>query len=139
MRLRMRGTMSRRRTPPGGIDRDVYVDKHATPEFIAEDVTGQYQGEELARFRARRPTDERIGRLEAKHDKLVETVGAVDKTVANMAGKLETFLETIAADRREQHQTERMRIGSRAKVIIAIVGAIGKAIGVVGTMLAGCV
>ena len=131
--------MSRRRTPPGGIDRDVYVDKHATPEFIAEDVTGQYQGEELARFRARRPTDERIGRLEAKHDKLVETVGAVDKTVANMAGKLETFLETIAADRLAAHQTERVRIGSRAKVIVGIATAVGAVAGAIIAALAGCV
>jgi hypothetical protein len=108
-------------------------------EFIPEEVTGVYEGEELARFRSRRPTDERIGRVEVKLDRGDERLGALEQTVAKMDGKLDTVLDFIKSDRDNTHQTERIRIGSRAKVIIAIVGAIGTAIGVVGTMLAGCV
>lgn len=43
-------------------------------EFPDEEITGQYEGEELELRRARRLPDDRIGRLEKKHDELKQDV-----------------------------------------------------------------
>jgi hypothetical protein len=43
-------------------------------EFSSDEVTGNYNGEELERRRAARPTDERLQRLETKHDELKRDV-----------------------------------------------------------------
>lgn len=43
-------------------------------EFADEEITGQYEGEELELRRALRPPDDRIGRLEKKHDELRQDV-----------------------------------------------------------------
>jgi outer membrane murein-binding lipoprotein Lpp len=69
----------------------------AVPEvrFPEEEITGKLQGEELAQARERRPTDERIGRLEQKHDQLASEVGGVRVAVATMAGKLEVLPELV--------------------------------------------
>lgn len=66
--------------PQSQPDRDVIVHKHATPAagiptFLDEDCTGKHEGDDLREMRARRPTDERVGRLEDKHDELVASVG----------------------------------------------------------------
>jgi hypothetical protein len=107
-------------------------------EFSNEPVTGVYEGEELARIRARRPTDERIGRLEDKHDKLVGTVTEARLDIAEMRAEVRTLIKHVESALTESHRTERVRIGSRAKVIVAVVGAIGALAGVLGTLLAGC-
>jgi hypothetical protein len=84
------------------------------PEFVCEDVTGTYSSDpdRLARERAKRPTDERVHRLEAKYDKLVHTV--LERT-----------------ERRERHQLD-----TRARIIVALVGLGGA---VAGYLLGGCV
>lgn len=110
-----------------------------TPEFVKEEITGVYEGDELKAIRARRSTDERIGRLEDKHDKLVESVTDVRVCVGEMNGKMDTVLDFIKTTQSENHRTERMRIGSRAKIIVAIVGAVGTGLGILITTLAGCV
>lgn len=38
------------------------------PEFLHDEVTGKYEGEELEAHRERRPVTDRINRLEKKHD-----------------------------------------------------------------------
>jgi seryl-tRNA synthetase len=40
------------------------------PEFLQDDITGKYEGEELEAQRERRPVTDRINRLEKKHDDL---------------------------------------------------------------------
>jgi hypothetical protein len=98
--------------------------KSPAVEFVCEDVTGQYEGEELRAMREQRRPEDRISRLEAKHDSLSRVVGATREDVAKMTGKLDTFLEVVSSDRKLAHQTEHVRIGSRAKIIVAIVGAV---------------
>ena len=44
--------------------------KDAVKEFVAEEITGRFEGEELAERRALRPPDERFSILEQKHDEL---------------------------------------------------------------------
>jgi chromosome segregation ATPase len=43
-------------------------------EFVDEEITGQYEGEELELRRALRPPEDRIDRLEKKHDELKQEV-----------------------------------------------------------------
>ena len=43
-------------------------------EFADEEITGQYEGEELELRRALRPFDDRVNRLEKKHDELKQDV-----------------------------------------------------------------
>ena len=46
----------------------------AVKECAGDELTGRYEGEELSERRARRPPDERFGRLEEKHDELKKDV-----------------------------------------------------------------
>lgn len=70
-------------------DRDVegfaaLKERQATPpDFTVEEVTGKYEGEELAEYRERRPTPDRLKRLEKKHDELK---GDVEKKHAELKG-----------------------------------------------------
>jgi hypothetical protein len=49
----------------------------ATPEFVCEDLTGRFRGEELKRVRReRRSTAARLEHLEDKYDRLVRSVVA---------------------------------------------------------------
>ncbi len=114
-------------------------EREAAPPFVEPEITGNYTGEELAEMRAtQRPMPTRISRLEQKHDSLDAKVGDIDTRTARMEGKLDTALALIIPERSEAHKTERHKVDARTKVIIAIVGAIGTAIGVVATVLSGC-
>lgn len=81
-------------TAPGVRDaRDIYTPKSrelpAPHEFPPdEDLTGQYDGEELARMRARRPTDKRLARLESKYDDLAEVVTETRLEVKETRGEI---------------------------------------------------
>lgn len=136
---------------PGSLaDRDDYVSKHpapatsalqlAVPHEVQDPVTGVLQGPALVEARKKRPTDERVGRLEDKHDKLDEKVDAIDSKVSRMEGKLDTALSFITHSTNQQHMTNRVRISTRGKVIIGVAGAIGVIATAVATVLAagGC-
>lgn len=64
-------------------------------EFDAEEVTGKLLGEELAETRSRRPTPERLNRLEVKHDQLAADVGEIKESVAKIDGKLEVVPQLV--------------------------------------------
>lgn len=67
-----RGEVRRPRTPPRGIG---LTEPPPIVEYVSEDVTGKYVGPELAEVRAieraKRPTPDRLAKLEAKNDLLV--------------------------------------------------------------------
>jgi hypothetical protein len=71
-------------------DRDVYTPKTKTPtsvpQFVSEDITSQYSGEDLRRARSRRPTPERIAHLEDKHDQLSSVVCEMRVDLAEIRG-----------------------------------------------------
>jgi hypothetical protein len=124
----------RPRTPRSGVPHKDYTGRktspgYAIPDFVEPEATGNYEGEELARIRARRPTSERLRRLEEKHDALSETVIDLRVGIGTMSGKLDTVLTHVTATHREQQVTERTRISSRAKIIVGVVGAVCAAIG----------
>src|SRR5690606_34929288 len=121
------------------------------PHEIPDEVTGRYEGEELARMRARRPTDRRIAHIEKRLDEAVldgkttakevteirVSVGKVESAVSGLGEKLDTALDFIKLSQGEAHKTERARIGSRAKVIVGICTTIGAIAGVIATLVAG--
>jgi hypothetical protein len=114
--------------------RDVFVRKtpprsFAVPEPIEDEVTGKCEGDDLARLRGKRPTDERVSRLETKHDKLDDKVDAIDSKMSRMEGKLDTALAFIT----DRGQTQRTLISTNGKIIIAIVTS---ALATIGTVLA---
>lgn len=86
------------------VNRDDYVEKHeAVPAEMPHEITGQYAGEELRAIRSRRPTDERIERLEDKHDALHEIVTETRVAVGEMRGEIKGEFQTLREMRaREQ-------------------------------------
>lgn len=64
---------------------------------VPDEITGQYEGEELAAARARRPTAERVARLEVKHDALAGVVSDTREEVAKMSGKLDVLPDLVRA------------------------------------------
>lgn len=94
------------------------------PVELPEDITGQYEGEERKMYRNKRPTDERVERLEDKHDKLddkidkledshselVTTVNRVDSSLAELRGEMKVLPRLVtalekAAETRATHET----------------------------------
>lgn len=119
-------------------DRDVRVEKHADPvvEFVSEECTGRYEGEDLQRVRARRPTPERIARLELKHDRLAEVVTDVRvdvKTLLVLAEESKAERERRVA-MEEQAQTLAL---AKRKTWPAIIKAIGAALALIIAALVG--
>ncbi len=101
----------KRRTPPGGYPVPAHVRAQTAPpvEYVQDEVTGNHVGEDLRIARARRSTDERIGRLEDKHDVLAAVVGDVREAVGTMSGQLEVLPRLIdiierSASRAEQRE-----------------------------------
>jgi hypothetical protein len=103
-------------------------EREAVPAFVEEECTGKYDGDELKEARALRPTDKRLEKLEDKHDKLDEKVDAIHGDVREMRGELKSAISLLS----EGHKTQRVRISTNAKILIAIATA---AIGAVGTVL----
>ncbi len=124
-------------------DRDIHgiaakKEREAAPEeFANEEDSMAHDVPVRKEIRAKRDTKERLGKVEEKQDKLEDKVSAIHGDVREMRGELKTALSLIAPERKEVHTTERHRIDSRTKIIIAIVGAVGTAIGVV--VGSGCV
>lgn len=130
------------------VDRDVRTEKHPTPSpgvplhEIPDEVTGVLSGPALAEARSRRKTDQRIAHIEKRLDEVKEDgkataseVTEIRVAVGEMRGELRTVLSHIALG----HQTEQVRIGSRAKVIIGIATALAAiASAAVTAGLAGC-
>lgn len=74
-------------------------------------------------------TRERMARVETKVDVLVE-MAREDREAKNAAAALAIT---------EQGKTTRIKLTSRAKIVVALCGLVGVAIGAAATVLAGCV
>jgi hypothetical protein len=104
------------------IDRDRRTPKHgrAITGPFEEDITGKYQGADLDTARARRPTDERISRLEKKHDSLDDKVDRIDVAVATIAGKMDVIPDLIGTLRDElksSRDIERVRTTTEFDIV----------------------
>lgn len=125
-------------------DRDVYVPKHntprAVPEFVWEDATGKYEGEDLERVRRKRPTAARVSHLERRVDDLDKQM-AVGFTESRT--KLDTLLSLAAkadVERTAALAREEKALAARRKHTIALIGALATAAAIVIAALSqGCV
>lgn len=113
-------------------------EREAAPACEADDaVTGKYEGPELDEKRAEREPEERIARLEKKHDALVLEVRT---GYAGMNAKLDTIIELAGAAQAErENKAERdARIAlAKHKSLPAIIKAVGIAIALVIAALLG--
>lgn len=71
----------------------------AAPEYVCEDITSKYEGEELRQARrSKRSTDERLEHLEDKNDKLLAMlISRSDASVAFGRGLVMKFVVAILA------------------------------------------
>ncbi len=106
----------------------------AVPESFEDEVTGAHAGDDLKRLRARRPTDQRLERLEDKHDELRDIVTRIEVSHGEMNGKLDTIVDLAGAEavartaRAEAEAAERER---RRTHIVPVIKAIGVAIAMI--------
>ena len=115
------------------------------PAVTCDDVTGNYEGEELARARARRPTPERLERLEkgrdedrGDHKKLVEKVDGLSTAVARVEGKLD-LLPKLVSLLEGKEETKRQGMANRTKIILGLLSLLGSGgIGAIIAALSGC-
>lgn len=127
-----------RKTPPKGHPADF----SAIPHEVTERGTGVVEGEELRAVRERRPTPQRVAHLELRVDGVVADLGEIKGTVHGIKDMLERDLEERRAAREAQLQREtnsvgleKVRLNSRARIIIAVIGLISAVIGIAGTLL----
>lgn len=114
---------ARRRTPPHG---QRVITPQAIPVEVPDEVTGNYQGDELRDIRARRPTPERVQRLEEKHDALLakldehgERIGRVEVAVAGVGGKMEILpklVESLQDATKAMQQREHVTLTAKVEV-----------------------
>lgn len=105
----------------------------AVVDFIAEESSQAYSDpDERRRFRADKKPEDRIGRLEEKHDDLDEKVDAIYGDVREMRGELKVLpelVDLIKGKTSNEHETTRLAMTSRTKVILAIVALASTAVG----------
>lgn len=111
-------------TPPKGVTEQLAA---PVPVEVVDECTGKYEGDELKVHRAARPTEKRFEHLEANHDRLREKVDVVHSKVSRMEGKLDTALAFIL----DGGKTQRTKITTNGKIIIAIAVAALSTIGIV--------
>jgi hypothetical protein len=119
--------MSPIKRPITDTSRDVLVRKTPPKSFAVpvpieeEELTGKHEGDELAQLRAKRPTHDRIARLEVKSDDQ-------SKSSARMEGKLDAVLVLLTSKANEEGKTARTKITTNGKVMMSIGGAVIAAI-----------
>ena len=76
----------------------------AVPIELPDEITGKHEGEELKMYRSKRPTEERIERLEdkhdaldAKHDTLASSVHKIDTNISEMRGEMKILPRLVDA------------------------------------------
>lgn len=98
-----------RRTPVHGVP---------VPIEFAE-PTGVYEGEDLRRARAQRPTAARLERLEDKHDETRRDVADLREAVGRVEGKLEVLpqlLEAVQASAERANHREQVTFTASVEV-----------------------
>lgn len=94
--------------------------------FESDDLTGQYEGEELEQARAKRPTDERLKRLEGKADKVNDILaehanllaeqateignvkgelGNIKGSIGDIAGEMKVWPQLVETITKTNHET----------------------------------
>ena len=148
-----------KRAPTAADERDLYPRKTppqghpaaalAIPHHVEERGTGVVEGDELRQVRESRSPNERVGHVELRVDAVVADIGKIKGDIGELRGDvhgirdmLERDLEERRFNRQLQVQTEtnqvgleKVRLTSRAKVTVAIIGLISAVLGIAGTLL----
>ena len=126
-------------TPPARDDRDIYRARPAPrgvgltraptnagiPQEVDEVGTGVVEGDDLRRIRARRPTAQRLERLEDKHDVLAAEHADMRAAVGRIEGQLEGLGPMVAslqksadrlADRDDLHFKATLQVDQAARL-----------------------
>ena len=112
----------RHRTEPRGI-----------PVELPDDITGQYEGEELRTFRGKRPTWQRLDRLEDHKDQAIAMFAAVDAKLGMLVGHAEKAEER--EENRENREHEAREADRRRKWVLALIaGVVTAAVTLIGAM-----
>jgi hypothetical protein len=113
---------------------------HGVPSFVKEDLTGNFEGEDLQRERRKRDTGERLDRLEDKHDKLSDAVtriatkvGDVAEAHAELAGEIRGFVSTLKEEREDARKSKQLDHKYRNDLRLKVAG------GVIALMTSGAV
>ena len=107
---------------------------------VDEEITGRHAGAELHSRRARRPTDQRLERLEDKHDDLVVIVTRIEVSHGEMTGKLDTLVDLAGAAAVEREKRAELEAAERERArkhIVPIIKAIGVALALIVAALIG--
>ena len=100
-------------------------DAQGTPvEFMSEEITGKYEGEELAEHRKRRPPDERLGLLEKKHDELKIDVKEARAELKGDVKEVRDELKSDVKDVRTDVKALSEHVGDLRKDVGGVVGKI---------------
>ena len=110
----------------------------AVPEQVFDSETGRCEGEELRRIREARSPERRFERIEERLDSLEPSVARVEGKLDILVSLAEKAEERKARSEQESHRTERVRIGSRAKIVVGVATALGVIAGAIATALSGC-
>jgi hypothetical protein len=107
------------KTPPQGIAVQLTV-----PEPCDDEVTGRYEGDELRAARKKRPTDERLERLEAKADDMVAlkaSVGVLNAKIDGVSGQISLLAGSVQqlAARDAVDYAARVQLDTARKVTVA--------------------
>ena len=101
-----------RRTPVQGVPLAEFTEQ-------SQPVTGVYDGEDLRRARASRPTAARLERLEDKHDETRRDVADLRAVVGRIEGKLDVLpqlVEAVQASAERANQREQVTFTASVEV-----------------------
>ncbi len=96
----------------------------ASPTFVEEELTGQYEGPELAERRAQRRPDKRLEKLEAFKDAATADISAIKLSIVKIEGDtkltasgIQSIKEILAErDKRDAERHHRERVTFEAHV-----------------------
>lgn len=108
-------------------------DRTAAPHEVQQEVTGQFEGEELREARGRRPTNERLERLEEKGDRTAALIERFDS-------KLDTIIalgERSEAERKRRSDMDAAERAAKRSMVVPVIRAIGIAVAIIIAALLG--
>ena len=100
--------------------RGVPIQDLPTWDEVPDEVTGRYEGEELAMYRSRRETKERLAKLESKHDAVDERLRVIEISTT----KSEQHLLVLVDEAERKKKAEEKAVQFRRRILIKIAGGV---------------
>jgi hypothetical protein len=114
-------------------DRRHRTEPRGVPVEVPEDITGQYEGEELRDHRGKRPTWQRLDRLEAHKDQTIAMFAQLSGQLGELVKHAEKSEER--EENRENREHEANEADRRRKWILALIaGVVTALVALIGAM-----